>query len=377
MHSSSIPADTSGIDFLRAHPVRQGLDLPSSESERRCWRIILLMLIAWTALAQAARWIVPIENSGSVDETLVLLKFAAQNGALFVILGLSLCIFRVVSKSDGESAFKYLWRVSVAKRMVVLGNTLRLIISFASFAAFMVAYMAIKTRIPEIMPFSWDERFAQWDRLLFLGHDPWTLFAWTYEIPALVAAGDFLYDFWACILAGTWVAAFLTKGEPKNRYRFCIALLLVWFFGGNIMAGFLSSAGPVYFSAVSMLADPYIAQMSALTAIDAEYPLRALKYQQSLWSIHEGGVSGIGGISAMPSMHCATAFLVALWVWPHRLLRTAALLFFTLIFCLSFILAWHYALDGIIGAFVALAGWWVAGVMLGSGEDNIPQPSSA
>jgi hypothetical protein len=238
----------------------------------------------------------------------------------------------------------------------------KLILGFATFSIFLFSYSTIKTRIPEMAVYGWDESFSQLDRILFFGNDPWAVFSWIYEIPALLRGMDFIYDVWAVILVGTWTLCFVTtKHKASVRYRFPIALLLTWFIGGNILAVLLSSAGPCYYGAVTGLVDPYAAQMAALSAIDAASPLRAFQYQEILWSVYESESLGLGGISAMPSMHCATSFLLVLLAWNKKALRYLALAFFSFILITSFMLAWHYAVDGLLAVPIALICWNIAG----------------
>jgi hypothetical protein len=63
-------------------------------------------------------------------------------------------------------------------------------------------------------------------------------------------------------------------------------------------------------------------------------------------------------------MHCATSFLLVCLAWHNKIMRYAALAFFAFIFVASFVLAWHYAVDGMLAVPVALGSWWVAGFIL-------------
>jgi membrane-associated phospholipid phosphatase len=82
--------------------------------------------------------------------------------------------------------------------------------------------------------------------------------------------------------------------------------------------------------------------------------------QDTLWqSYTQGGL--VAGISAMPSMHNATALLLAL-VGARIDWRLGILLWIhcALIFIGSIHLAWHYAVDNYVGWAIALACWWLA-----------------
>lgn len=303
--------------------------------------------------------------SASPSATGSYLKYAIRNGGLFLTVCAIIYIFKVMRDSGDQNIAPYVReRLSVPARSYVRFIA-SLIFGLLSFGVFMYAYSTIKTRIPEFAPFRWDEAFMLGDRALFLGHDPWTLFAWIYEAPALLYAMDFIYDVWAVILVGTWTLCFIYRGHSaQTRFRFPLALLLTWFIGGNILAIVLSSAGPCYYGAVTGLDDPYAAQLVSLSALSEASPLRAVTYQELLWSVYESPSLGFGGISAMPSMHCATSFLLVLLAWRRKALRYAAISFFMFILISSFVLAWHYALDGIVAIPIALACWWLAGKIL-------------
>ena len=68
------------------------------------------------------------------------------------------------------------------------------------------------------------------------------------------------------------------------------------------------------------------------------------------------------GISAMPSMHVATSVLFALVAWQtHRKLGIVLTVHAAAVMIGSVHLAWHYALDGYIGALLTYGIWRAAG----------------
>jgi PAP2 superfamily len=79
--------------------------------------------------------------------------------------------------------------------------------------------------------------------------------------------------------------------------------------------------------------------------------------QDLLWQSHaDRDFSLAMGISAAPSMHIASSWIIARLCWS--LGRRAAIfgsIFFAVIFLGSIHLGWHYALDG----YLAMAGAWV------------------
>ena len=321
--------------------------------------LVLTVLYAVAAAGVIARF--PDTTQSAFGTVTTYLGYAVRNGSVTLMLVLLAAVGWLAIRNP-DASFKDLLVARWARYrpgLPVLG--LRAGIGFASFALFTFAYAAIKVRMTEWAPFTWDEAFFAWDRALFAGRDPWTLFAWLYEAPIALKALDLVYDVWAGLLVAAWVAAFVvSRGDASVRLRFPVALVLCWAVGGNLLASVLSSAGPVYFEAVTGLPSPYAAQLEALS----QFSLRANDYQALLWGVHSAPGYGVGGISAMPSMHCATATLFVCAAWHRPGLRLAALGFLAVILIGSFVLAWHYAVDGLLAIPVAVLSWVAAARLL-------------
>ena len=323
--------------------------------------LLLALIAGWFGLALILSFIIPDSSRGSISALPSYLKYAGRNGGTILFLALIITPLIIANKSGEMSVISYIQKNKHKTAHILQKTSVYAIIALISFAVFMFSYSTIKTRIPEIMPFAWDEIFMKMDRALFFGNDPWVLFSWIYDSPQILAVMDTVYDMWAGILVGTWALCFVAYNYPAHvRFRFPLALLITWFIGGNIMAILLSSAGPCYYAAVTGLSDPYAQQLATLTALDAESTLRAVRYQEILWNVYESPSLGLGGISAMPSMHCATTALLVLFAWKKPVLRAISLLFFGFIFISSFVLAWHYAVDGLLALPIAMLSWWLA-----------------
>ena len=95
---------------------------------------------------------------------------------------------------------------------------------------------------------------------------------------------------------------------------------------------------------------------------------------------HQGKENGLGaGITAMPSMHVAMAFLF--WLAMRRvspLLGKTFFAYFVITWISSVHLAYHYGVDGLVSVVAVLAIWWSAGAVLswwGRRMDERDQPS--
>ena len=227
----------------------------------------------------------------------------------------------------------------------------------AILACFMSSFAQIKDAIPTTLPFNWDVAFADLDRALLLGHDAWTLFRPLLMRPTIVAAINLFYNLWMPLTLFVLVGVAFSRSDVRRKMAFLYAFLLTWIVGGNLLATVFSSAGPAFFARLGFGGrfDPL---MQMLQGDAASYPVWALTTQDMLWQAYLDGGGPVSGISAMPSMHNATAVLMALF--GFRLGRAAGVafsVFAAFIYLGSICLGWHYAVDGVAGAAIAYAAW--------------------
>ena len=336
-------------------------------------KIIVSMVFVWFLLAQFAIFLYPDTQANLGESAQQYLGYALRNGMLYVLFFFGLAAIKIMKASSqeqkGQSVIPYLIRQvkqsTGGDRYKTYGALSYFLIAMGVFVVYMYAYSTIKTRIPNIMPYSWDAVFQKWDQVIFLGRDPWQYFAFLYEYPLLIRAIDFIYDFWAVVMVCVWFYVLRFGGKDKaRRGQYIIALMLTWFVGGNLLAILLSSGGPVYYEALTGLNSTYSEQMAQLAAINAETPLRALPYQDMLWQVYESPSVGFGGISAMPSMHCASSFLLLLMFGRTKLSKILLTGFFLFILMSSFVLGWHYAVDGLLVIPVVYICWKLAGYII-------------
>ena len=323
----------------------------------RALGFIVLGLLAWLALAGLAFLLLPSGETSEQSITAVAEVYfhhAMKNGVPTVfVAGLIAYGVAGIRRKDDAPLFD-LPLIARQAAMAAFG--------LAVFALMIFAYSTLKVRIPTLLPFAFDKAFADIDRALFLGTDPWAVFQSVYEVPSLMRWIDKIYSIWAGLLAGSFLLCFGMAANGKvASLRLPIALMLVWFLGGNVMALLLSSAGPCYYALVVAGPDVLAAQMEALRALPPGTVDATLDYQVMLWNVHEGAGFGFGGISAMPSMHCATSLLFVCALWRRPVWRCAAIAFAAFIWVSSVVLAWHYAVDGLFAIPLSLLCWWISG----------------
>jgi hypothetical protein len=228
-------------------------------------------------------------------------------------------------------------------------------------------FSAWKAMIPELQPFSWDERLFRLDRWMHGGTDPWVHLHRALHTPFLTAAINVVYHLWFFVMHFTYVWVAFNRRRPELRAQFLLAFYASWVVMGTALAITMSSAGPCYYGFVVGLPDPYAPLLAQLQASDAAWPVWALNVQSLLWEGYRSGDGGLtSAISAMPSMHLATTTLIALLAWRFggALAGACGAAFLLCILVGSVHLGWHYAVDGYAGILFSLVLWWVCGYVV-------------
>jgi hypothetical protein len=241
----------------------------------------------------------------------------------------------------------------------------------------MRAFSLVKALIPAVQPFYLDPFFHRLDRVLHFGYDPWTLLQPLLGFPIVTYVINLLYALWLFVMYFAILQQIATLRDRRMRLQFLLSSVLAWTLLGGLAATLLSSAGPCYYALVVGTPDPYAAQITyiretvqntrlSLFGFEHQLDLIAVNAQDLLWSYYQAGDFGFGrGISAAPSMHVASTWLLARLAQTYgRRAAVAGWSFFAVILVGSVHLAWHYAVDAylaIAGAWVLwrLTGWWL------------------
>ncbi|MFN3827122.1 MAG: phosphatase PAP2 family protein [Micavibrio sp.] len=225
-------------------------------------------------------------------------------------------------------------------------------------------FTSAKNMIPAINPFSWDPFFAEAERIIHFGRQPWE---WLHPLlgAAIVTSWvSFTYKTWffSKYMVILWQA--FTLSHPNLRAQFFITMCLAWIVNGTILAMIFSSAGPCYFDYFYPdLANPYEGLMNYLRESDKihrVYDLFAMDYLLNQY--HEKKSAFFSGISAFPSMHVSVAFLNVLLGWRiNKVLGVCFTAYLLAIMIGSVHMGWHYAVDGYISIIITWILWLIVG----------------
>ncbi len=242
---------------------------------------------------------------------------------------------------------------AAAKQAALAGLPLLLIC-----IALLPFFSKMKAAIPLFNEYSWDNAFIEWDRAIFFGRDAWEVLQPVLGYPLITAFLALLYQLWFLLLYPGCLYFAFGKVDAGLRRQFFLTYVLSWTVIGGAMATWLASVGPVFVG--PLLGDArFDDQMAYLNAANESLPIMTLTVQQMLLDWYAADANGLGsGITAMPSMHCAIAFLF--WLAMRQISRRAGI-FFAVFFAITWLssvhLAYHYAVDGLV-SLVAVAFLW-------------------
>lgn len=317
----------------------------------------LLLLVGLHALAAAVLYHAYPQDS---DVLLLLEGFSTSTllGPLFALCAYALYVMIFVRpRALLHYLHTHLAAYLTRRRLLHALPALLAIPLFAS------SFTIAKAAVPLLHPYSWDSRLAAIDQTLHGGVQPWLLLQGLVGYPPVTALLNLAYHLWFFIMFAMLYWLVFSTERAQLRMQFMLSFVISWTLLGNVVATLLSSAGPCYYRLVTGGPDPYAALMGYLHVADSHIPVLALNVQNMLWQGYQQhvGVSGMT-ISAMPSMHVATAVLLALAGWHiGRSTGIALSIFAALILIGSIHLGWHYAVDGYVGAVGAYLIWRLVG----------------
>ncbi len=260
------------------------------------------------------------------------------------------------------------WRGSIFHSRRIASGLLVLLL----LPIFLSAFSSLKSIIPVINPFLWDEPFAAVERTLHFGYQPWQLLQPILHRPLLSYSLNIIYNGWLWVLYVILFWQMFSLKDVQLRMQYFLSFLILWIVLGSIMGSCFASVGPCFYDFVVEGENPFSALMDYLRTANEQYPLWALSTQEALWAgYHLAEPTKGSGVSAMPSMHVAMATLFALLgIRTNKLLGIVMILFCGVIFIGSIHLSWHYAIDGYVSILMTVLVWKSVGWFMGRKESE-------
>jgi membrane-associated phospholipid phosphatase len=241
---------------------------------------------------------------------------------------------------------------------------------------FISAFSFLKVLIPRMRPFQFDQPLMELDRFLHLGRHPFEWLSPVLDHPIPMFILNWIYAVWFLVFMTVLLMQMANMSQPHLRAQYLLGQFLLWLFLGTVLATLLSSAGPAYYGLLNSGPNPYAAHFDKLRDIAGHWqftlfglhiqmPFTALQLQQMLWTSYQH-TDFLGlGISACPSLHVASAWMIARLGQAYgRRHAICGYGFLVLVMLGSIQLGWHYAVDGYIGLIGAWLCWHVAGFVV-------------
>lgn len=229
---------------------------------------------------------------------------------------------------------------------------------------FMAMFTAIKNSFADLQGFQHDLWQANLDKFLFFGNDPWRILFQPIHNTLLQQIVEINYNvFWHVQVFTIIAFVAYTDFRIRMRIRYLVSISLVWIIIGTLFAGLFISAGPAFYGLVTGDDARFGEQLAALAQYNDS---TAIKFQAYLWRAYQTNSPNFGtGISAFPSIHVSLVSLNVFFAFEiSRKLGIFALIYAIFVGISSVYLAWHYAIDGIIGAMIVAVIYYTARALM-------------
>jgi len=231
-----------------------------------------------------------------------------------------------------------------------LTDSVRLVLA----GAFVIGvYGIVKLLIPLYHPVLYDKQLWDLEQRMFGGYAPVVVVLNLFSAPRVMSFFDAAYAriFFTSLLIGP--AFFLSHPSRRIRLAFANGNAMLWIVGAWLYL-LIPSLGPAY--AFPELWIPIRELMPVTNAFHAGLMDNYQKVLRLRGGTEAQALNFMFGIAAFPSLH--VGFQTFVFVWMRRVWVSGQVLFgvFTLlIFIGSMVTGWHYLIDGLGGAALAIA----------------------
>lgn len=282
---------------------------------------------------------------------------------IFSIAPVLATVFSYVRGVDQGQSLKHI--PDIVKEMVRPHNIIRYMICFVAIYIAITVFTSAKSLISVMIPFQYDVLFSDIDRWLHFGRYPHEYFGFILNNPKYLVFMDWFYISWFYYIYAYAAYVVFQPAHTPGRIQFVACFCLCWVVLGNFIATLASSVGPIFWEHYVDVPNPYETLMATLQNVsNTVAPLFCLDIAQTLldWQ-NDDNLVDLSGPSSMPSVHVAMVVLFMFHSWNHnKFLFPITVFYCALTLIGSFVLAWHYAIDGYVSIILMYIMWKLVGL---------------
>jgi hypothetical protein len=291
-------------------------------------------------------WVFSLSRENAMATMRESIVNAGLNPLYATLLGVGVRFLFAAVRGHGR---RYL-RIVTSPRWLI--DTARLIVGMVFLAE---CYGWVKLLVPVMHPVLYDSALYRIDQTLCFGISPSIFFLQLFSNHAFLKFIDQAYANF--FIGGMMFAIAFFFSMPKSRVRiaFVTSSVVMWMTGAWLYM-LIPSLGPAY-----RFPDIWFPFAKDLPRTQWSQAMLMRNYQAVIRLAHGGPPANIllsYGIAAFPSLHVATQTQIAIWMgrwWRPGAIIFALAAFF--VFLGSMITGWHYLVDGIAGAGLAVASY--------------------
>lgn len=273
---------------------------------------------------------------------------------------------------------KHRWRFAL-KRLFASRNAANFMVGIflmTMLCLFMGMFTTLKGSFGALQGFKYDIWQANLDKLLFLDNDPWRVLFEPFHSTLLQQIIEINYNYcWHILVFSIIASAAFSDIRSETKIRYLVSIILVWVIVGTIFAGLFISAGPAFYGLVTGDEARFGEQLKALALYSES---STVNFQAYLWSAYVSSSPNFGtGISAFPSVHVSLVSMNVFFAFEiNRKIGFMALAYAIFVEISSVYLAWHYAIDGLLGALIVAVIYYSTRAVMMKNQSGNMAPSN-
>jgi membrane-associated phospholipid phosphatase len=228
------------------------------------------------------------------------------------------------------------------------------------------AFRNLKSYVPFVNDRLWDSTLADYDRTLWMGHDPAQLLHDLFGTGWAAYFFSFVYVAWIALVPVSLAIALVWSRKARAGSWYVTAIAADWALG--VAAYFaVPTLGPAYTAPGQFAALPH----TWVTGLISGMMDDRVEVLSDPFATHS-----VQTIAAFPSLHVAIAVTACLMTYQlglPRVVQLGSLVFLGLTVVATIYFGWHFFVDTVAGAAVGAAAVWVSALGTGNHVHGWPR----